>query len=87
MFANNRDTEPALGPALQAAVQSLQGTGGRALVFSTSLQLTGEGMDSEYDFHVIISSIRNSFPTLTTSSSVLGPRSLNRVNISRAWHA
>lgn len=43
MFANNRETEPLLGPALQAAVLALQSTGGRAMVFSTSLQLVGPG--------------------------------------------
>lgn len=41
MFANTRDTEPMLGPALQAAVLALQGCGGRAVVLSSALPSSG----------------------------------------------
>ena len=41
MFANNRETEPVLGPVLQSAILALQGAGGRAVVFSSALPVSG----------------------------------------------
>eukprot|EP00052_Salpingoeca_macrocollata_P001715 m.27111 g.27111 ORF g.27111 m.27111 type:complete len:849 (-) comp11617_c0_seq1:48-2594(-) len=44
MFANTRDTEPVLGAALQAGLLAARESGGRLLVFNTTLPVAGPGM-------------------------------------------
>lgn len=43
MFANTRETEPALGAAIKAASMALTPSGGRMLVFQSSLAINGPG--------------------------------------------
>lgn len=43
MFSATRETEPLLGPAIQAATLALLATGGRAVVFSSSMPISGPG--------------------------------------------